>query len=80
MESNTLANIVAIKQLQRGILKNTKSLCMKESNTLANIAAIKLSKREILKNTKSLCMMDSNQLLEVTRALQQTRFQFGPNM
>ena len=60
MESNTLANNAAIKQLQTKILKHTKSLCMIESNTLANIVTANLPKREILKNTKSLCMMESN--------------------
>ena len=53
MESNILANIEAIKQLQKEVLEDTKSLCMMESNTLANIAAIKLSKKTILNDTKS---------------------------
>ena len=38
-ESNTVANIAAMKQLQREILLVTRRQCMKESNTLANIAA-----------------------------------------
>ena len=53
IDSNTLANIAAIKQLKRVILKNIKSQCMKASNTLA-----KQLQTEVLKNTKSLCIME----------------------
>ena len=60
MESNTLANFAGIKQLQREILKNTKSLWMMDLNTLANIAAIKQLKLEVLKNIKSQYMKESN--------------------
>ena len=37
-ESSTLGNIAAMKQLQREILKNTKSQYIKESSTLAKIS------------------------------------------
>ena len=40
-ESNTLANIAAMKQLQREVLLVTRRQCMKELNTLANFAAMK---------------------------------------
>ena len=40
-ESNTLANIAAMKELLSDFLKTTKRQCMKESNNLANIAAMK---------------------------------------
>ena len=50
-ESNTLANIAAMKQLQRDILHNTRGQYMKVSNTLANIAAMKQLKRDILPDT-----------------------------
>ena len=38
-ESNTLADNVAIRQLQREVLLSIKGLCMKESNTLADNVA-----------------------------------------
>ena len=60
MESNTLANIAAIKQLQTEISYNTKSLCMRESNSLANIASIKQIQTEVFKYIKSLCMLEAN--------------------
>ena len=41
MDSNTLADIAAIKQLQTEVLKYTKSLCMMESISLAKFEAIK---------------------------------------
>ena len=37
-ESSTFAHIVAIGQLQREILKNTKNQYIKESSTFANIS------------------------------------------
>ena len=40
-ESNTLAKIAAIQQLQMDILLVIRRQCMKESNTLANIVALK---------------------------------------
>ena len=36
-------------QLQREVLKNTKSECMKETSTLVNIAAFKQLKTDILR-------------------------------
>ena len=42
-ESNTIANIVAMKELQREVLLITRRQCMMESNTLVNIAAMKES-------------------------------------
>ena len=52
-KSNTLANIAAIKQFEKKVLKNTKSQCMKELSKLAKIATMKQLQKEILKNTKS---------------------------
>ena len=46
MVSNTLANFVAIRQLQTKVLKNIKS-CMKESDTLAKFVAIKQLKSKL---------------------------------
>ena len=46
-ESNTLVGNVAIKQLQREILLNTKGQYMMESNTLASNATIKHHQKEI---------------------------------
>ena len=40
-ESNTLANIADMKQLQRDLLMNIKGQCMKESDTLVKFVAIK---------------------------------------
>ena len=51
-KSNTLANIAAMKQLEREVLLGTRRQCMKESNTVANIAAMKQLKREVLRNTR----------------------------
>ena len=39
--SNTLTNIVAVRQLNGEILKYIRRQCMKESITLANIASMK---------------------------------------
>ena len=49
--SNTLANIAAMKQLYREILKDTRRQCMKESNTLAKFVAIKQLGRLVLSDT-----------------------------
>ena len=46
-ESNTLAGNATIKQLQRGILRNTKGQYMKESNTLEDNVTIKQLQKEI---------------------------------
>ena len=61
-ESNTLANIAAMKQLNSQILKDTRRQCTRESNTLANIAAIKQLQRIILKHTRRQCMKESDTL------------------
>ena len=50
-ESNTLADNVVIRQLQREVLLSIKGLCMKESNTLADNVAISLLQKEILRGT-----------------------------
>ena len=65
MESNILANIVAIKRLQKEVLEDTKSLCMMESNGLANFAAIKQLRMGVSKGIKSQCMMESYTLANV---------------
>ena len=43
-ELNSLANIAAMKQLKRELLKSTKSQFMKDSNSLANFAAVDVGK------------------------------------
>ena len=58
-ESNTLADNVAISQLQKVIWLSIKGLCMKESNTLVDNVAIRQLQREILLGTKKLCMKES---------------------
>ena len=40
-ELNTLAEIAAIKQLQKDLFLNIKGQCMKESDTIAKFVAIK---------------------------------------
>ena len=40
-ESNSLANIAALKQLKREVFKNTRWQSMNESNSLENISALK---------------------------------------
>ena len=56
-DSNTFANIAAMKQLEREILLFTRRQCMKESNTLANIAARKQLKHQkaVHEGMKHLC-------------------------
>ena len=49
-ESNTLANIAAMKQLERNIFNHTRRQCTKESNTLVEYVVIKLLGRLVLSN------------------------------
>ena len=51
-ESNTIANIAAMKELQRVVLLVTRRPCMKESNTLVSIVAMKQLQRDILRVTR----------------------------
>ena len=44
-----------MKQLIRGISKDTRRKCMKESNTLAKIAAMNQLKRAMLKDIRKQC-------------------------
>ena len=55
-ESNTVANIAAMKQLQRDILLVTRKQGMKESNMVVNIAATKQLQRTFLHVTRGQCM------------------------
>ena len=64
-ESNTLADNVAIRQLQREILLSIKGLCMKVSNTLVGIVVIRQVQREILLSIKGLCMKVSHTLVDI---------------
>ena len=61
-ESSTLAGNATIKQLQGGMLLNTKGKYMKDSSTLAGNATIKQHQKEILFNTKGQYMKESNTL------------------
>ena len=63
-ESNTLANNVVIRQLQRGVLLSIKGLCMKESNTLVDNATTRQLKKDMLLVIKGLCMKESNTLVD----------------
>ena len=51
-ESNSLANIAAMKQLEKILLSVTRRQFTKEPNTLANIAVIKQLNMEVLKTPK----------------------------
>ena len=64
-DSNTFANIAAMKQLERKIVLFTRRQCMKESNTLANIAAMRQLKREILLVTRRQCIKESNTVANI---------------
>ena len=55
--SNTIANIAAMKQLQREVWNFTRRQCTKELNTLA---AMKQLQREVLLVTKRQCMKELN--------------------
>ena len=58
-ESNTLASNATIKQLQKGILLDTKGQYMKESNIRVGNVTIKHPPRQILPNTKGQYMKKS---------------------
>ena len=53
-DSNTVANIAAMKQPQREVLLVTKRQCMKESNTRVIIAAMKQLEKNHLPDTTRL--------------------------
>ena len=74
-KSNTLANIPAIKQLQKKVLKNTKSQCMKESSTLAKIATMKQLQNKILKNSKSQHIKESSTLAKISDMMNQQKWE-----
>ena len=63
-ESNTLADNVAIRQLQLAALLSIKEQCMKELNTLAYIVVITQLQLGALLSIKELCMKESNTLVE----------------
>ena len=65
-ESNILANIAAMKQRYRDILKHIKRQFTKKSNTLAKFAVIKQLRRALLLNIKSQYMKESNTLVNTT--------------
>ena len=51
-ESNTLAENMNIKQLQREVWLNAKGQYMKDSNTMAAIVTTKKLQKEVWLNTK----------------------------
>ena len=51
-ESNTLAENMNIKQLQREVWQNVKGEYMKDSNTIAVIVTTKQLQKEVWLNTK----------------------------
>ena len=52
--SNTLANIAAMKQLEREILLVTRRQRMRELNTLVNFASMKQLERQCMKDLNTL--------------------------
>ena len=70
-KSNSLANIAAIKQFEKKVLKNTKSQYMKELSTLAKIATMKQLQKEILKNSKSQHIKESSTLAKISHMMNQ---------
>ena len=79
-KSNTLANIAAIKQFEKKVLKNTKSQCMKESSTLAKIATMKQLQKEILKNSKSQHIKESSTLAKISDMMNQLQMGNSPKV
>ena len=72
-ESSTFAHIVAIGQLQREILKNTKNQYIKESSTFANISNMnQLQMENHKKITKSQCT-DVSSTIENIAAIKQAQ-------
>ena len=64
-ESNTVANIAAMKQLQRDILLVTRKQHMKESNMVVNIAAMKQLQRTFLHVTRGQCIKESIKIANI---------------
>ena len=58
-ESNTLADNVVIRHLQREILLNIKGVCMKESNSLADNVVMRHLQLGIFQSIKGLYMKES---------------------
>ena len=72
-ESSNFAHIVAIGQLQREILKNTKNQYIKESSTFANISNMnQLQMGNHKKITKSQCT-DVSSTIENIAAIKQAQ-------
>ena len=71
-ESSTYANIAAMEQLQREILKNSKSQYIKESSTIAKISDMmnQLQMGNHRKITKSWCMDVSNSIANIVATMQ----------